>query len=316
LRVAFLGPEGTFSEEALFAVVDAEMVEPVPLPTIYDCVIAVQQGEVDRAFVPIENSLEGSVDATLDSLVFEAEQVAITGEVVRPIQHSLIARGQLSLDQIERVLSHPQASGQCARFLREHLPQAEVVAAPSTADAVRIVADSDASWAALGTQLAAEINNCEVLLKGVEDHPENETRFVWLEATGPPAEGGRASERVRGTRASEEALPPEAAPPEAAPPEAAPARQFKTSVVFWGLPDAPGSLVEILKEFAERGVNLSKIESRPLKQGLGRYLFLADLTGAITDPPIEAALEAVEQRVGTLRVLGSYPAAGQAGATG
>ena len=307
MRVAFLGPEGTFSEEALFAAVDRSAIEPVPLPTIYDCVIAVEERDVERAFVPIENSLEGSVDATLDSLVFETEQVAITGEVVHPIQHSLIARRQLPLKEIERVVSHPQASGQCARFLREHLPQAEVVAAPSTADAVKMVAETATPWAALGTRLAAEIYDCEVLLEGVEDNPENETRFVWLGAVASTAGGGGDSERVRGTRASEEAPPPEAAP-------RAPA--FKTSVVFWGLPDAPGALVKILQEFAERGVNLSRIESRPLKQGLGRYLFLADLAGAVIDPPIEAALEAVERRVGTLRVLGSYPAAGQAAGTG
>jgi prephenate dehydratase len=290
LLVAFLGPEGTFSEEALLTAIERSQVDPVPLPTIYDCVTAVQQGEVDRAFVPIENSLEGSVDATLDSLVFETEQVAITGEVVHPIQHSLIARTKLSLDEIERVVSHPQASGQCARFLREHLPHAQVAAAPSTADAVKLVAETDAPWAALGTELAAEIYNCQVLLRGVEDHPENETRFVWLE------------HRRRDPRDPATCL--QVAGP------------FKTSVVFWGLPDAPGSLVEILKEFAERGVNLSKIESRPLRQGLGRYLFLADLTGAVSDPPIAAALEAVERRVGKLRVLGSYPAAGRGAAGG
>ena len=292
LSVSFLGPEGTFSEEALFAAIDRSQVRPVPLPTIYDCVIAVQQRDVDRAFVPIENSLEGSVDATLDSLVFETEHVAITGEVVYPIRHSLIARTVLRLEEIARVVSHPQASGQCARFLRENLPRAEVVAAQSTADAVRFVAESDAPWAALGTRLAAELYGCEVLLKGVEDHPENETRFVWLEWEADDPARERVGDEADG------------------------AEHFKTSVVFWGLPDAPGSLVEILKEFAERGVNLSKIESRPLKQGLGRYLFLADLTGAVSDAPIAAALEEVDRRVGTLRVLGSYPAARQPPAAG
>jgi prephenate dehydratase len=305
LRVGFLGPEGTFSEEALFAAIERELVDPVPLPTIYDCVIAVQERDVERAFVPIENSLEGSVDATLDSLVFETDEVAITGEVVHPIQHSLIARTALSLEEIELVASHPQASGQCARFLRERLPGAEVVAAPSTADAVRMVAESAAPWAALGTRLAAEIYNCEVLLEGVEDHPENETRFVWLEAKPTPAGAGGGPERV--PKASEGPPPAEADEKEVS---------FKTSVVFWGLPDAPGSLVEILKEFAERQVNLSKIESRPLKQGLGRYIFFADLTGSTADTAIEAALAAVERRVGTLRVLGSYPAAGSAPTTG
>lgn len=294
LRVAFLGPEGTFSEEALFAAIDRARIDPVPLPTIYDCVTAVQEGEVERAFVPIENSLEGSVDATLDSLVFETDQVTITGEVIHPIQHSLIARTKLPTGKIERVISHPQASGQCARFLRAHLPGAEVVAAPSTADAVRIVAETDAPWAALGTRLSAEIYGCEVLLEGVEDHPDNKTRFVWLEKR---AADLQASQRVSGGPGGG-------------------GLSFKTSVVFWGLPDAPGSLVEILKEFAERRVNLSKIESRPLKQGLGRYIFFADLAGAAADAPIEAALGAVEKRVGTLRVLGSYPAARQGSPTG
>jgi prephenate dehydratase len=285
LRVAFLGPEGTFSEEALFAALDRAQVDPVPLPTIYDCVIAVEEDRVDRAFVPIENSLEGSVDATLDTLVFEAGEVMIAGEVIHPIQHSLIARGSLALDRIERVVSHPQASGQCARFLRERLGGAEVVAAPSTADAVRMVAESDARWAALGTRLAAEIYDCEVLLEGVEDHPENETRFVWLE-----------KRRVSDVSAESSA--------------------FKTSLVFWGLPDAPGALVEILKEFAERGVNLSRIESRPLKQGLGRYIFFADLAGAASDEAVAAAIAAVGSHVDTLRVLGSYPAAGGNPGTG
>jgi prephenate dehydratase len=283
LRVAFLGPEGTFSEEALFAAADRAQIDPIPLPTIYDCVIAVQERRVERAFVPIENSLEGSVDATLDTLVFEAGDVTITGEVVHSIQHSLIARTKLSLDRIEHVISHPQASGQCARFLRERLAQAEVVGAPSTADAVRMVAESGERWAALGTRLSAEIYGCEVLLEGVEDHPENETRFVWL---GREPAGDLS------------------------------ATAFKTSVVFWGLPDAPGALVSLLGEFADRGVNLSKIESRPLKQRLGRYIFFADLEGSAADEPIEAALGAVEGRVDTLRVLGSYPAAGRGPATG
>jgi prephenate dehydratase len=288
VKVAFLGPEGTFSEEALFAAIDRAQVEAAPMPTIYDCVVAVQERQVDRAFVPIENSLEGSVSATLDTLVFETDEVEIVGEVVHPIQHSLVARGTYPLETIERVVSHPQASAQCARFLRERLPQAEVVAAPSTADAVKMVADSDGRWAALGTRLSAEIYGCEVLLEGVEDHPENETRFVWLEN--------------KDDRSAESSPPKPAERPGDRPP------LFKTSIVFWGLPDAPGALLEILREFAERRINLSKIESRPLKQGLGRYIFFADLEGSAEDGTVDAALSAVERRVDTLRVLGSYPA--------
>jgi prephenate dehydratase len=290
LRVAFLGPEGTFSEEALFAAVDRGEIEPVPTPTIYDCVIAVQDGEVERALVPIENSLEGSVSATLDTLVFETDAVEIVGELIHPVRHSLIARRRLALEEIERIVSHPQASGQCARFLRERLAGVEVVAAPSTADAVRMVAETDAAWAALGTRLSAELYDCELLLDGIEDHPENETRFVWL---GRKTEVSERSSLAKPVDRLGDRRPV----------------SFKTSIVFWGLPDAPGSLMEVLKMFAERGVNLSKIESRPLKQGLGRYIFFADLEGAETDAAVAEGLEAVRRRVDTVRVLGSYPAA-------
>jgi prephenate dehydratase len=276
VKIAFLGPEGTFSEEALLTAIERSDLDPAPLPTIYDCVIAVQERRVERAFVPIENSLEGSVDATLDTLVFETDEVQIVGEMVHPVRHSLIARRELALEDIERVVSHPQANAQCARFLRERLSGAEVVAAPSTADAVRMVAETDAPWAALGTRLSAELNGCRVLHEGVEDHPDNETRFVWL-----------------GRERSRESL----------------AGPFKTSIVFWGLPDAPGALVKVLHAFADRGVNLSKIESRPLKQGLGRYIFFADLEGADDEREIAGAVEAVRSQVDTVRVLGSYPAA-------
>jgi prephenate dehydratase len=278
VRVAFLGPEGTFSEEALFASVGREDVEAVPLPTIYECVMAVAGGESDRALVPIENSLEGSVNATLDALVFETDEVHIVGEVVHPITHTLIARTKLPLERIERVLSHPQASAQCARFLREHLAHAEVMGAQSTADAVRIVAESDQPWAALGNHISAELYDCEVLAERVEDTPENETRFVWLERSGE-------------LRTADREVP------------------FKTSIVFWGLPDHPGALVDVLQEFAARGINLSKIESRPRKQGLGRYVFFADLEGRADDPPVVDALGAIGATVETLRVLGCYPIA-------
>jgi len=282
VRVAFLGPEGTFSEEALFAAAGHDGIEAVPLPTIYECVAAVNDGRCDRALVPIENSLEGSVNATLDALVFEADDVQIVGEVVHPITHTLIAKTKLPLERIERVLSHPQASGQCARFLREQLAQAEVMGAQSTADAVRIVAETDRPWAALGNHISAELYGCEVLAERVEDTPENETRFVWLERS-----AGLESVELPADRAS----------------------SFKTSVVFWGLPDHPGALVDVLQEFATRKINLSKIESRPRKQGLGRYVFFADLAGRADDPPVVDALEAVGGAVETLRVLGCYPSA-------
>jgi prephenate dehydratase len=278
VRVAFLGPEGTFSEEAMFASAGRAGVEPVSAPTIYECVMAVANGRADRALVPIENSLEGSVNATLDALVFETDEVSIVGEFVHPIQHTLIARSQISLDRIERVVSHPQASAQCARFLRDKLGAAEVVAAASTADAVRVVAESDQPWAALGNHLAAEIYDAEILADRVEDTPDNETRFVWL------------ARKSSDLRTAHRDLP------------------SKTSIVFWGLPDHPGALVDVLQEFAKRGINLSKIESRPRKQGLGRYVFFADLEAAADDPQVTEALAAIDATVETLRILGCYPA--------
>jgi prephenate dehydratase len=277
VKVAFLGPEGTFSEEALFAATAGGEVDAVPLPTIYECVTAVQEGRCDRALVPIENSLEGSVNATLDALVFETDEVHIVGEVVHPITHTLIARTKMPLERIERVLSHPQASAQCARFLREQLGQAEVMGAQSTADAVRIVAESGEPWAALGNHISADLYGCEVLAERVEDTPENETRFVWL---------AREADSVYVDAAT-----------------------YKTSVVFWGLPDHPGALVDVLQEFAARGINLSKIESRPRKQGLGRYMFFVDLEGRDSDEQVAGALEALGTSTETVRVLGSYPAA-------
>jgi prephenate dehydratase len=276
-RVAFLGPEGTFSEEALLASPDAGTFEPVAEPTVYECVMAVHAREVERAIVPIENSLEGSVNATLDALVFETEEVAIVGETIHPIQHCLIARRELTLEQIERVVSHPQANAQCARFIRTRLPNAQVLSANSTADAVRIVADSENDWAALGNRLSADLYGCRILEAGVEDIQENETRFVWLSREMPRPGAGEGP--------------------------------WKTSIVFWGLPDSPGALVSVLQSFAERNVNLSKIESRPLKQRLGRYIFFADLEGEQTEAAVSDALDAVRARVDTLRVLGSYPAA-------
>jgi len=280
VKVAFLGPAGTFSEEALRASA-RRPVDEVAYATVAEAIMAVEYGAVDRAIVPIENSLEGPVTATLDTLAGDAAAVRIVGELVHPIRHCLVARAPIGLDEVQRVVSHPQATGQCARFLGARLPGADLVAAASTAEAVRIVADSDERWAALGTRLSAELYGCDVLAEGVEDRPDNVTRFVWL---------ARA----------------EAAPAE---PEASGAPE-KTSIVFWGFNDAsPGALVAVLKELADREVNLTKIESRPRRMRLGRYMFFADLDGGASEPAVAEALAALERRVEVLRVLGSYVSA-------
>jgi prephenate dehydratase len=277
-RVGFLGPEGTFSHEALLtAVPDLASVVPVELPTVYDTVMAVHDRRVDRGLVPIENSMEGSVNATLDALAVETEDVVIVGETVHAVRHCLIAREPLEIEDIEEVISHPQANAQCARFIRTRLAGATVLAASSTAEAVRLVATSGGRRAALGTRLAADVYGCEVLRAGVEDVPDNETRFVWIARERDPLDGHGP---------------------------------WKTSLVFWGVgAEAPGWLVRCLSEFAFRGINLTRIESRPRKQGLGRYMFFIDLEGRDTDRTVAEAIDALAGQTERVRVLGSYPSA-------
>lgn len=284
MKVAFLGPAGTFTEEALRASAGTrEEIEEVPYPTVYETAMAVQEGAAERAVVPIENSLEGPVTATLDALAGEAEGVRIAAEVVHPIHHCLVARRELALERVARVVSHPQAIAQCARFVRARLGSAERVSAASTAEAVRAVAASDEPWAALGSRLAADLYGCVALATDVEDRPDNLTRFVWLAPAG--AAGGGPGPAAAGEAAAS-----------------------KTSIVFWGFnDDSPGALVAVLRELSDREVNMTKIESRPQRVSLGHYMFFADLEGGAGEPRVREALEALGERVETLRVLGSYP---------
>jgi prephenate dehydratase len=276
MRVALLGPAGTFSEDALRAAAGDERLDAMPMATIHDAVLAVESGATERAFVPFENSSEGAVRPTLDALAFDAPGVAIVGEHDHPITISLIAREPVELSEVEAVVSHPQASAQCAGFLRAELPAAAIRAAASTGDAVRAVAAADRPWAALGAASAAAIYDCVVLREGVEDEPGNVTRFVWLAPAGTePAGGG----------------------------------DWRTTFSFAELgADHPGALVEALTEFSSREVNLTRIESRPLRDaGLGRYMFFCDLEGRIADPRVAAAIEGLRSKAESVRVLGSYP---------
>jgi prephenate dehydratase len=275
LRVAYLGPEGTFNEDALRgAAADAE-IEAVPSPTVYAAIIAVQSGDADRALVPFENSIEGAVRSTLDTLAFDADGVTIVGEHDYPVSHCLIAREEVPLEGIEVVLSHPQATAQCARFLREELPQADVRAASSTAEAVRQVSEEDRPWAALGAEAAARLYDCAVLRDGVEDAPDNVTRFVWVAPAGTEASGSGP---------------------------------WRTTLIFSELgADHPGALVEALSVFSERGVNLTRIESRPRRSGLGTYMFFVDCEGSAVDEPVAGALDDLRAKAESVRILGSYP---------
>lgn len=284
MRVAYLGPPGTFTEDALHKALGNAEVDARPAASVYSAIKAVESAEADRALVPFENSIEGAVTATLDTLALHASGVAIVGEHDLAIRHCLIAREKLPLERIEAVVSHPQASAQCARFIRERLPQADVRAASSTAEAVHVVSDSDRPWAALGAESAARLYGCEVILDGVEDEPDNVTRFVWIAPQGTQPAG---------------------------------AGPWRTSLVFSELgEDRPGALVEALQEFSSRQVNLTRIESRPLRRGLGRYMFFIDLEGSLSDPRIAGAVEGLRAKAESVRLLGSYPTSPPRGVPG
>lgn len=276
MKIAYLGPAGTFTEDALGEALPKGGYEPLRVPTIHDAIVAVERGEADRALVPIENSLEGSVRPTLDALAFEVSAVTIVGEHDYRVRVHLIAREGVQAGNIEAVLSHPQPLAQCQRFLRENLPKVELRSVSSTAAAVRMVSESARPWAALGARAAATLYGCELLQEGVEDSDDNVTRFVWIAPAGTEPEGDGA---------------------------------WKTSLVFSEVgADHPGALVECLGEFSSRGINLTRIESRPLRQGLGRYMFFCDLEGRETDDVVSEAIAALRTKAASVRILGSYPA--------
>jgi len=280
VTVGYLGPPGTFAEEALLAL--GTPGEAVPFPTVVDCFRAVREGDVPEALVPIENSIEGSVNQTLDQLSAADGELWIRAEVVHPVRHHLIARADAAPGDLTRVLSHPHATAQCQTFLRAHAPGAEIVAANSTAEAVLTVSSSEEPWAAIGTLRAADLYGCRVIAPDIADTEENNTRFVLLGTQAAPAVG--------------------------------PGR-FRTSIICALERDRPGALLAILQEFAMRAVNLSRLESRPTKTGLGRYVFFIDIDGSRErDMPVDAAITAIEEQgVARVSFLGSYPAGGGSG---
>jgi prephenate dehydratase len=283
--VGYLGPEGTFTEEAMLASAATDAVYPVSLGSIYETVAALRGGDVDWAVVPIENSLEGSIVVSLDLLAGGSGDVEIVGEALVRVRHSLIAGGAVPLDQVDTVLTHPQVPGQCTRFLRGELAHARVLAASSTAEAVRaVVSEGQAGQAALGTLLAAKIYGGTVLREGVEDREDNETRFVWLARAGETAQAPLADASGSG--------------------------EWKTSLVLWG-PGAeqPGWLLRCLEEFARREINLTRIESRPLRERLGTYMFFIDLAGSRGEAHVAEAIADLRERCEEVRVLGSYRSA-------
>jgi prephenate dehydratase len=274
--IAFLGPEGTFSEEALLANMPEADLHPFPYPSIRDVLRAVQSGEAPLGIVPIENSIEGSVVVTLDSLAFGFDELRIVREITHPVHQQLVARRPLDLSRVTKVISIPHAYGQCRDFLREHLPNVEHEPTDSTAEAVRRVSRVERPWVAIGTRLAAEMYECSVIAEDIEDAEENRTRFVFV---------------AREPAAQELDAP------------------YKTSLVCGIDQDQPGRLLMILSEFAYRFVNLTKVESRPSKQALGHYVFFIDLEGRQDDPAIAGAFKCLACKLPWMKVLGSYPTA-------
>ena len=274
--VAFFGPSGTFTEEALLTQPDLAAGRRVPYASIPDVLAAVEGGAHDLGVVPIENSIEGSVSVTLDTLVFEHD-LLIQREVDLPISLNLFAKPGTTLGDVTTVLSYPHAIAQCREWLNKKLPGATIVAANSTAEAAQRVSRSKRSdQAAIGNALAAKIYGLKRLAAEIEDHPENQTRFVVV-GQGIPAPTGHD----------------------------------KTSVVCFQRSDRPGSLLGILQEFAARSLNLSKLESRPTKQSLGDYCFLIDFEGHVADELVADCLRTLAAKQARVKFLGSYPVAGR-----
>ncbi|MEX2292678.1 MAG: prephenate dehydratase [Acidimicrobiales bacterium] len=278
-RVAYLGPEGTFTEQALLGQADLASQELVGMGTFAEVLAAVDAGGVDLGFVGIENSIEGTVTVTIDALALEHD-LLILREVVMGIQLSLMAPPGVTMGDVRRVLTFPVAAGQCRGWLAKELPGVEVVAANSNAEAARMVGDEhDGQSAAVAPALAAKIYGLDVLASDIEDHPENSTRFV-LVGKGP--------------------VP-------------SPTGHDKTTIVVFQRADRAGSLLAILQEFAARGINLVKLESRPTKKALGDYCFIIDLEGHLADELVADCLRDVRSKVADIKFLGSYPAAGEKG---
>ena len=273
-RVAYLGPHGTFAEEALRTQPDLAAGDAVPMRSVPHVISAVEEGAVDLGFVPLENSIEGSVSATLDTLAFDTD-LLIQREVDLPVSLSLGARPGTRLDNVSVVLSHPNPLGQCRMWLGRKLPQAITRVANYTAEAAREVAKSKKSGlAAIANPGALGHYGLELLASEIEDHP-SETRFVVVGHGIPPRTG-----------------------------------HDKTSVVCFQREDRPGSLLAILQEFAARAINLTKLESRPTKQGLGEYCFFIDFEGHITDELVADCLRNVAAKQAEVKFLGSFPVSG------
>lgn len=278
-RIAYLGPAGTFTEQAVHSQPDLAAGELIPYPTMSDVLFAVHEGDADLGVVAIENAIEGTVNVAIDHLAFDVD-LMIQRELRLRVQMHLMARPGVTLGEVKRVLSLPVAWAQCRSWLRSNLGGVELVATGSTAEAAELVASGhERAQAAIATARAAEVYGLEVLATDIEDHPENETRFVVVARSGIPAPTGHD----------------------------------KTSIVVFQRADQPGSLLAILQEFAARRINLTLLLSRPTKHRLGDYCFVLDLEGHLADEVVADCLRALKAKQADVKFLGSYPASGTDG---
>ncbi|MCI0688503.1 MAG: prephenate dehydratase [Sporichthyaceae bacterium] len=277
-RYAYLGPEGTFTEAALRSLPAAARAELLPCPSVPAALDVVRQGEADGAMVPLENSVEGSVPATLDELA-AGDPLIVTREVLLRVGFALLAKAGTDLEKVCRVGTHPHAHAQCRTWLATHLPDVEIIPTSSTAGAAAAVAEPGSHLdAAIAAPIAADHYRLVELVGDIEDNPHAVTRFVLVGRPAPPPTATGAD---------------------------------KTSLVAYITDDHPGALLEVLTEFSVRGINLTRIESRPTGDQLGRYCFSIDCEGHIDDARVGEALMGLRRVCADVRYLGSYPRADQ-----
>lgn len=268
-KVGFLGPKGTFSQEAFNICYKNQKVEAVEYITINDLILAIKNEKIKEAIVPIENSIEGSVTATLDSILIT--DLNIIKEIVIPIRHNLLGKKEIKKNQIELIYTHPQPAGQCREYLNNNFSCVQIIYTDSTSEGAKRVLDGNGKGAAIGSENMAYIYGLDIIESNIEDNDNNQTRFVVLSKDSCQKTG-----------------------------------KDKTSIVF-STDDKPGSLYRILDIFSLWDINLTKIESRPQKNELGKYIFFVDIEGHIEDEDIKDALTMVKRKTSFLKLLGSYP---------
>jgi prephenate dehydratase len=268
-KIAFLGPKGTFSHEALLMYLKDRDMEPIAASSIPELIFGVYEDRYDEAIVPIENSLEGGVNATIDLLANDVD-LHITAEVIIRIEENLLVRKGTKKENIKKILSHPQPIGQCRKYLNDNFPGVEVEGIYSTAGAAIEVTKCDYDMAAIGSHTAADVYNLEIMDRSVQDNKNNMTRFIIIS-------------KEEGMKTGDD----------------------KTSIVF-STDNKPGSLYRILDIFNLWDINMTRIESRPAKYEFGKYIFIIDIKGHMDDPDIKDALTMVRRKTTFFKLLGSF----------